>query len=96
MNGERFEQITVRVEGGVATVTLNRPDRYNALCSLIVDELGDVLEEVEGSVEVKVLIRQSSRDYATRRQPSARPSLPRTTRSGSPPSPTERSHAFRR
>lgn len=56
MNGERFEQIAVTVEEGVATVTLNRPDRYNALGSRIVDELGEVLEEVEGSGEVRVMI----------------------------------------
>ncbi len=56
MNGERFEQITVTVEEEVATVTLNRPDRYNALGSRIVDELGEVLKEVEGSGEVRVMI----------------------------------------
>ncbi len=56
MNGERFEQITVAVEAGVATATLNRPDRYNALGSRIVGELGEVLDEVEGSGEVRVMI----------------------------------------
>ena len=64
MNGERFEQITVAVEGGVATVTLNRPDRYNALGSRIVDELGEVLEEVEGSGEVRTMILTGSGEKA--------------------------------
>lgn len=56
MDGERFEQILVSAEGGVATVTLNRPDRYNALGSRIVEELDEALEEIEGSGEIRVLI----------------------------------------
>lgn len=56
MDAERFEQIQVSVADGVATVTLNRPDRHNALGSRIVEELGEVLEEIEGSGEVRVLI----------------------------------------
>lgn len=35
---------------------LNRPDRYNALGSRIVDELGEALEEIEGSGEVRAMI----------------------------------------
>lgn len=56
MKDRSFEQIEVGVEGGVATVRLNRPDRYNALGSRIVEELGWTLEEIEGSGEVRVLI----------------------------------------
>ena len=44
MDGSDFEQIGLTVEGNVATVKLNRPDRYNALGSRIVDELGLALE----------------------------------------------------
>ncbi len=56
MEDGRFEQITVSVEEGVATVTLNRPDRYNALGSRIVGELVEVLEDVEGSGQTRVMI----------------------------------------
>ncbi|MFL6009998.1 MAG: hypothetical protein ACJ73Z_10195 [Rubrobacteraceae bacterium] len=35
----RFERILVTAEAGIAKVTLNRPDHYNALDSRIVDEL---------------------------------------------------------
>ncbi len=56
MDDKRFEQITVTVEGGVATVTLDRPERYNALGSLIVGELVEVLEDIEGSEETRVMI----------------------------------------
>lgn len=56
MESERFEQILVSTEAGVATVTLNRPDRYNALGSRIVGELGEALEEIEGSGKVRVMV----------------------------------------
>ena len=56
VESERFEQILVGEEAGIATVTLNRPDRYNALGSRMVDELGEALEEIEGSGEVRALI----------------------------------------
>jgi enoyl-CoA hydratase/carnithine racemase len=56
VDDKRFEQITVTVEGGVATVTLDRPERYNALGSLIVGELVEVLEDIEGSEETRVMI----------------------------------------
>ncbi|HET7479513.1 MAG TPA: enoyl-CoA hydratase-related protein [Rubrobacteraceae bacterium] len=56
MKDRSFEQIEVGVEGGIATITLNRPSRYNALGSRVVEELGGALEDVEGSGEVRVLI----------------------------------------
>ena len=56
MSDGDFEQIRVSVDEGVATVTLDRPDRYNALGSRIVGELGEVLDEVEGSGEIRVMI----------------------------------------
>jgi enoyl-CoA hydratase/carnithine racemase len=37
------------VEAGIAEVTLDRPERHNALGSRIVGELGEALEEIEGS-----------------------------------------------
>ena len=49
VESKRFEEIIVTVEAGIAEVTLNRPDRYNALGSRIVGELGEALEEIEGS-----------------------------------------------
>ncbi len=56
MDGKHFEQIEVTAQGGIATVTLNRPERYNALGSRIVEELGEVLEEVEESGEIRAMI----------------------------------------
>jgi enoyl-CoA hydratase/carnithine racemase len=56
VNDKRFEQITVTMERGVATVTLDRPDRYNALDRRIVGELVEVLKEIEGPGETRVMI----------------------------------------
>lgn len=64
MGGRDFEQVEVTIEEGIATVTLNRPDRYNALGSLIVDELGEALEEIETSGEARVMILTGAGDKA--------------------------------
>lgn len=64
MENQRFEQIEVGTERGVATVTLNRPDRYNALGSLIVEELTGALEGIEGSGEIRVLVLTGAGDKA--------------------------------
>lgn len=64
MDGRRFEQIEVTAEGGVATVTLNRPERFNALGARMVEELGDALDEVEGSGEVRAFILTGAGDRA--------------------------------
>ena len=56
MDGKYFEQIMVTDERGVTTVTLNRPDCYNALGSRIVEELREVLEEIESSGHIRVMI----------------------------------------
>ena len=56
VNGADFEQIELSEEGNVATVRLNRPDRYNALGSRITDELDRALERVEGSEQARAVI----------------------------------------
>ena len=64
VEGKRFEEIIVTVEAGIAEVTLNRPDRYNALGSRIVGELGEALEEIEGSGEVRAMVLTGAGDKA--------------------------------
>ena len=56
MDGRGFEQVELVTEGGVATVKLNRPDRYNALGTRIVEELGETLDEVERAADARVMI----------------------------------------
>ena len=40
----------------IATLTLNRPDRRNALNDIMQDEIGDALEEVANDDGIRVLI----------------------------------------
>jgi enoyl-CoA hydratase/carnithine racemase len=61
---ERFEQIVLTAEAGIATVTLNRPDRYNALGSRMVDELDEALESIEGAGEVRAMVLSGAGDRA--------------------------------
>jgi enoyl-CoA hydratase/carnithine racemase len=56
MGGRGFEQVELVTEDDLATVRLNRPDRYNALEGRIVEELGEALDEVEGTGEARVMI----------------------------------------
>jgi enoyl-CoA hydratase/carnithine racemase len=56
VDSDRFEQIMVTDEGGVATVTLDRPDRYNALGSRIVEELGEVITAIESLGHIRAVI----------------------------------------
>jgi len=48
--------IIVDIEDGVARVTLNRPERRNALGTALVERMDDVLTELEADVRVRVLI----------------------------------------
>jgi enoyl-CoA hydratase/carnithine racemase len=50
------ETVLVDVEGGVATVTLNRPDRLNALTPEMQVRYADVLRELDADREVRVIV----------------------------------------
>ena len=51
-----YEAITYEVEGGVATLTLNRPDALNALNAQITQELHKALAEASGDLNVRCLL----------------------------------------
>jgi enoyl-CoA hydratase/carnithine racemase/ketosteroid isomerase-like protein len=55
-----FEQLLFKEEGPVARVTLNRPERRNALSMRLSEELMHVLELVQRSRTVKVLVIQGA------------------------------------
>jgi enoyl-CoA hydratase/carnithine racemase len=54
---DEFEHVTFTVDGGVALVTLNRPERLNAFTGRMGDELGRIYErcDVDDTVRVVVL-----------------------------------------
>jgi len=51
-----YETLLYEKENGVAVVTLNRPERMNALSYQLREELGTVFDEIEQDEEVKVVI----------------------------------------
>lgn len=53
----KYECLTYKkLEGGVALITLNRPDRLNALSTQLQDELWKALDEVEKDDEVRAMV----------------------------------------
>ena len=50
------EAITFAVADGVARITLNRPERHNALSELLIDELCGALLEADARTDVNVLL----------------------------------------
>ncbi|MGH8789132.1 MAG: enoyl-CoA hydratase-related protein [Cupriavidus necator] len=52
----KFTSIEFTLKEGVATITLNRPDKLNSLDEATMVELGRALEVVEGSRDVRVLV----------------------------------------
>jgi enoyl-CoA hydratase/carnithine racemase len=51
-----YEQILYEVDDGVATITLNRPDRLNAINFEMVADLHDALDAVAADPSVKVAV----------------------------------------
>jgi enoyl-CoA hydratase/carnithine racemase len=61
---QAYEQILLRIEEHTAVLTLNRPERMNALGVRIVDELLAALEEVEADTRVRALILSAAGERA--------------------------------
>ncbi|MFQ5595017.1 MAG: enoyl-CoA hydratase/isomerase family protein [Anaerolineae bacterium] len=54
--GKGSGQVVYQVLDGVALVTLNRPDKLNALTAAMLIELNDVLEQAEGDATVRTVV----------------------------------------
>jgi trans-feruloyl-CoA hydratase/vanillin synthase len=52
----RWSAVKVDVEGGIAWVTLNRPEKRNAMSPTLNREMRDVLETIEQDQEARVLV----------------------------------------
>ncbi|MBA2545984.1 MAG: enoyl-CoA hydratase/isomerase family protein [Solirubrobacterales bacterium] len=57
-----YEHLTYREDGAVARITLNRPEKRNALSIALSDELMSALGEVQDSTAVKVLVISGAGD----------------------------------
>jgi enoyl-CoA hydratase len=51
-----YETVLLEIEGGIATVTVNRPERRNALNATVRRELVDVLDRLRGDDAARVVI----------------------------------------
>jgi enoyl-CoA hydratase/carnithine racemase len=51
-----LEQITAELDGGILTITLNRPDRLNAWTQQMASELMETFDRVDADDEVRVVI----------------------------------------
>jgi 2-(1,2-epoxy-1,2-dihydrophenyl)acetyl-CoA isomerase len=51
-----YQQIAVARDGGVLTITLNRPDKLNAMTGVMSDELVDVFASARDDDEVRALV----------------------------------------
>ena len=59
-----LETILYEVDGGVATITLNRPDRYNAFTQTMAGELKQVWAEIKRDPEVVCVILTAAGEKA--------------------------------
>ncbi len=63
--------VTARVEDRVALITLNRPERRNALSPVMFDGLERALIDVETAEDVGCVVLTTCRSGSTRARPSA-------------------------
>jgi enoyl-CoA hydratase len=51
-----YQTIITQTENGIATITINRPDKLNALNKTVIEELGAALDEVYSNSSIKAAI----------------------------------------
>jgi enoyl-CoA hydratase len=51
-----YQTLLTDLQNGILTVTINRPDKLNALNKDVIDELGKVMDDVYGNSEIKSMI----------------------------------------
>lgn len=51
-----YETLLYDEAGGIATITLNRPNKHNAINDRMLDELDDVLRRKETDIDVKAIV----------------------------------------
>src|ERR1051326_3835971 len=51
-----FKNLLFNLSNGILTITVNRPDKLNALNKLTVQEIGQAIQEAKNNSEVKIII----------------------------------------
>jgi 2-(1,2-epoxy-1,2-dihydrophenyl)acetyl-CoA isomerase len=73
-------RVLLDVADRVATITLNRPDRHNALVPDLLDELNAALDRLRGESLIALVLRGAGRSFSTGGDVSAFAALPRGAR----------------
>ncbi|MFX0108542.1 MAG: enoyl-CoA hydratase/isomerase family protein [Candidatus Hodarchaeota archaeon] len=58
------EDVLYNAEGGIATITINRPDKYNALNSAVVTRMRELFKQAEEDPAVRVAILRGAGEKA--------------------------------
>ena len=91
-----FEQILYEKAGGVATITLNRPDRMNAFTNTMIREWAQALEDARLDGEVRaVILTGSGRGFCAGADLRGDSGVPETARRDTPPPASERRNWLR-
>ncbi len=59
-----FERIILETDGPVATMTINRPEKMNAVNNATAEEIDQALDEISGNSDLRVLILTGAGDKA--------------------------------
>lgn len=51
-----YQTLLTSLDSGIFTITINRPDKLNALNKDVMNDLNNVMDEVEGNAEIKAVI----------------------------------------
>lgn len=51
-----FETLLIEIEKNICTLTINRPDKLNALNNLVLDELADAVDFIETNDDIRAVI----------------------------------------
>src|SRR5258705_8653586 len=51
-----YQTLLTSIENNVLTITINRPDKLNALNTEVFDDLNNILDEIENKIEIRSVI----------------------------------------
>jgi len=58
-----FENLLTTMDNGILTITINRPDKLNALNTKTIEEIGVAIIKAKSTDSVKAIIRCRSRHF---------------------------------
>ncbi len=91
-----FEQILYDVDDGIATITLNRPERMNAFTEVMIREWAQAIETARTAAEVRVVIvTGNGRGFCAGADLKGGSGIPEMARRDAPPSAAERRNWLR-